>query len=89
MEQLSFIKDTLEERIKKQMIKAVNKGILPGTIVTFDDNEKDRNIVLGLYLGNENKIEARLMSESSNSYMSYPVLSDRLKAIGYYEKLGE
>ena len=89
MEQLSFIKDTLEERIKKQMIKAVNKGILPGTIVTFDDNEKDRNIVLGLYLGNENKIEARLMSESSNSYMSYPVLSDRLKVIRFYEKLGE
>ena len=89
MEQLSFIKDTLEERIKKQMIKAVNKGILPGTIVIFDDNEKDRNIVLGLYLGNENKIEARLMSESGNSYMSYPVLSDRLKVIGFYEKLGE
>ena len=89
MEQLSFIKDTLEERIKKQMIKAVNKGILPGTIVTFDDNEKDRNIVLGLYLGNENKIEARLMSESSNCYMSYPVLSERLNVIGFYEKLGE
>ena len=89
MEQLSFIKDTLEEQIKKQMIKAVNKGIMPGTIVIFDDNEKDRNIVLGLYLGNENKIEARLISESSSSYMSYPALSERLKIVGFYEKLGE
>ena len=86
MEQLSFIEDTFEECIKKQMFKAVNKGIIPGAIVIFDNNKNDRNIVIGLHLGSENKIEARLMSESGNSYMSYPALSDRLKIVEFYEK---
>ncbi|WP_302653794.1 hypothetical protein [uncultured Clostridium sp.] len=88
MEQLSFIQieKTLKDKITKQMKIALNKGIIPGAIVCFDNNKNDRNIVIGLHLGSENKIEARLMSESGNSYMSYPALSDRLKIVGFYEK---
>ena len=52
MEQLSFIIDTLEESIKKQMLKAINKGIIPGAIVIFDGVKQDRNIVIALSLGN-------------------------------------
>ena len=51
MEQLSFIEDTFEECIKKQMFKAVNKGIIPGAIVIFDNNKNDRNIVIGFTFG--------------------------------------
>lgn len=86
MEQLSFIIDTLEESIKKQMLKAINKGIIPGAIVIFDGVKQDRNIVIALSLGNENKIEARLMSEDKKSFLSYPALSDRLTVVDFYNK---
>lgn len=85
MEQLSFIEESLQENVVKQMQKAVKKGIVPGAIVIFDNEKKDRNIVMNLFLGSENKIEVRLISESGYSIMSYPALSDRLSVVDYYK----
>lgn len=85
MEQLSFIEESLQENVIKQMQKAVKKGIVPGAIVIFDNEKKDRNIVMNLFLGSENKIEVRLISESGCSIMSYPALSDRLSVVDYYK----
>ena len=85
MEQLSFIEESLQENVIKQMQKAVKKGIVPGAIVIFDNEKKDRNIVMNLFLGTENKIEVRLISESGYSIMSYPALSDRLSVVDYYK----
>lgn len=85
MEQLSFIEESLQENVIKQMQKAVKKGIVPGAIVIFDNDKKDRNIVMNLFLGSENKIEVRLISESGCSIMSYPALSDRLSVVDYYK----
>lgn len=85
MEQLSFIEESLQENVIKQMQKVVKKGIVPGAIVIFDNEKKDRNIVMNLFLGSENKIEVRLISESGYSIMSYPALSDRLSVVDYYK----
>lgn len=60
MEQLSFIEESLQENVIKQIKKAVRKGIVPGAIVVFDNDNKDRNIVKSLFLGSENKIEVSL-----------------------------
>lgn len=49
MEQLSFIEESLQENVIKQMQKAVKKGIVPGAIVIFDNEKKDRNIVMNLF----------------------------------------
>ena len=38
MEQLSFIEESLQENVIKQMQKAVRKGIVPGAIVIFDND---------------------------------------------------
>lgn len=85
MEQLSFIEESLQENVIKQMQKAVRKGIVPGAIVIFDNDKKDRNIVKSLFLGSENKIEVSLISESGYSVMSYPALSDRVSVVDYYK----
>lgn len=85
MEQLSFIEESLQENVIKQMQKAVKKGIVPGAIVIFDNEKQDRNIVMNLFLGSENKIEVRLISESDCSIMSYPALSNRLSVVDYYK----
>lgn len=85
MEQLSFIEESLQENVIKQMQKVVKKGIVPGAIVIFDNEKKDRNIVMNLFLGSENKIEVRLISEIGYSIMSYPALSDRLSVVDYYK----
>lgn len=85
MEQLSFIEESLQENVIKQMQKVVKKGIVPGAIVIFDNEKKDRNIVMNLFLGSENKVEVRLISESGYSIMSYPALSDRLSVVDYYK----
>lgn len=85
MEQLSFIEESLQENVIKQMQKAVRKGIVPGAIVIFDNDKKDRNIVKSLFLGSENKIEVSLISESGCSVMRYPALSDRLSVVDYYK----
>lgn len=85
MEQLSFIEESLQENVIKQMQKAVRKGIVPGAIVIFDNDKKDRNIVKSLFVGSENKIEVSLISENGCSVMSYPALSDRLSVVDYYK----
>ena len=75
----------MQENVIKQIKKAVRKGIVPGAIVVFDNDNKDRNIVKSLFLGSENKIEVSLVSEGGSSVMSYPALSDRLSVIDYYK----
>ena len=85
MEQLSFIEESLQENVIKQMQKAVKKGIVPGAIVIFDNDKKDRSIVKSLFIGSENKIEVSLISEGGYSVMSYPALSDRLSVVDYYK----
>ena len=67
------------------MQKAVKKGIVPGAIVIFDNDKKDRNIVKSLFIGSENKIEVSLITESGYSVMRYPALSDRLSVVDYYK----
>lgn len=85
MEQMSFIKDNLKESITKQLKKAISKGIVPGAIVIFDNDKLDRNIVKSLYVGNENKLEAALISESGCSFIGWPALSERLTVVGFKE----
>lgn len=83
MTQVGFIKDNLKESIIKQMKKAINKGIIPGAIVIFDNDKSDRNIVKSLYIGNENKLEAILVTESGCSFIGWPALSERLTVVGF------
>lgn len=85
-EQLSFLEQSVKENVINQMQKAVNKGIVPGAVVIFDDDEGDRNIVTSLFLGHDNKIEVRLMNEAGNSYMHWPANSKRLTVVKFYNE---
>ena len=88
MEQLSFgfIEKTTRENIISQMKAAVNKGIVPGAIITFDDpNDKYKYLVMNLNIGNDEKVNATLRSESGFTLMSYPANSERLIVVGFYK----
>lgn len=83
MEQLSFIEESLKESITKQMKKAINKGIVPGAVVIFDKDNKYKYAVMNLFIGNEEKLQAKLINETG--LMSYPALSERLTVVGFYK----
>ena len=85
-EQLSFLEQSVKENVINQMHKAINKGIIPGAVVIFDGEETDKHIVTSLILGHDNKIEARLMNETGDSYMHWPVNSKRLTVVKYYNE---
>ncbi len=63
MEELSFIDESLKESIKKQMKKAINKRIIPEAVVIFDGDIKFKYTVMNLFIGNEEKVHAKLTNE--------------------------
>lgn len=85
MEQLSFIQNekTLKDKISKQMLIALKKGIIPGAIVHFDENKKKCYEVFDLVIDNDLNLAARLKDEGSQ--MSWRADSDRLHVIGFHE----
>lgn len=80
MEQISFIEESLHEKITKQMKRAIKKGIIPGAIVIFDEDYKQEYTVMNLSIS-DNTLNVRLISDTC--MMSYPALSERLSVIGY------
>lgn len=83
MEQLSFISETLQEKIEKQMKIALKRGIIPGAVVTFDGDNKCKYVVMNLFINNEENLSVKLIS--SNSMMNYMALSERLSVVGFYK----
>ena len=82
MEQISLLEETTKEKITKQMKRATNKGIIPGAVVIFDDDYKNKYTVVNLTI-NDNTLQARLIS--NNCIMSYDALSERLTVVGFYK----
>lgn len=82
MEQISFIEELLQEKITKQMKKAINKGIIPGAVVIFDEDYKIKYTVINLTI-NDDTLQARLISDTC--IMSYAALSERLTVVGFYK----
>ena len=64
------------------MKKVINKGIIPGAVVIFDKDNKCKYEVMNLFIGNEEKLQVKLINESG--LMSYPALSERLTVVGFY-----
>lgn len=85
MEQLSFIQieKTLKDKITKQMKIALNKGIIPGAIVCFDNNKNNCYEVFDLIIDNDLNLAARLRDKGSQ--LSWRADSDRLHVIGFHE----
>lgn len=83
MDQLSFIDESLKESITKQMKKAINKGIIPGAVVIFDEDDNFKYTVMHLFIGNEEKLQVKLTNELG--LISYPALSERLTVVGFYK----
>lgn len=85
MEQLSFIQieKTLKDKITKQMNIALNKGIIPGAIVCFDNNKNNCYEVFDLIINNDLNLAARLRDKGSQ--LSWRADSDRLHVIGFHE----
>lgn len=74
-------KETLQDKMKKQLTKAIKKGIVPGAKVFIDKNEKDIYIVLHLYCGSGEVLEIRIMSIDGGSSIPWNALSDRLTVV--------
>lgn len=74
---------SLKESITAQMKKSINKGVIPGAVVTFDKDYKYKYAVMYLFIGNEGKVHAQLTSDLG--LMSYPALSERLTVVGFYK----
>lgn len=83
MEQLSFISETLQEKIEKQMKIALKRGIIPGVVVIFDGDNKCKYVVMNLFINNEENLAVKLIS--NNCMMSYMALSERLSVVGFYK----
>ena len=85
MEQLSFIQieKTLKDKITKQMKIALNRGIIPGAIVYFDQNKKNCYEVFDLIIDNDLNLAARLRDKGSQ--LSWRADSDRLHVIGFHD----
>lgn len=85
MEQLSFIQieKTLKDKITKQMKIALNKGIIPGAIVCFDNDKNNCYEVFALIIDNDLNLAARLRDKGSQ--LSWRADSDRLHVIGFHE----
>lgn len=83
MEQLSFISETLQEKIAKQMKIALKRGIIPGAVVIFDGDNKCKYVVMNLFINNEDNLAVKLIS--NNCMMSYKALSERLSAVEFYK----
>lgn len=79
-------KETLQDKMKKQLTKAIQKGIVPGAKVFIDKNEKDIYTVLGIYCGSGEVLEVRLMSLDGSLVMPWNALSSRLTVIEWEEK---
>ncbi|EOU1465723.1 hypothetical protein VOI00_001848 [Clostridium perfringens] len=72
-------KETLQEKMKKQLYKAIKKGIVPGAKIIFDNDRTEvweiwyihmlSGGVLGIYIN------------SRNCSMSWEALSSRIKVI--------
>lgn len=82
MEQISFIEESLQEKITKQIKKSINKGIIPGAIVVFDGDYKQKHTVMNLTISDD-VLQVRLISD--NCIMSYAALSERLTVVGFYK----
>lgn len=74
-------KETLQDKMKRQLRQAIKKGIVPGAKVSIDKNEKDIYIVLHLYCGSGEVLEIRLMSIDGSSSIPWNALSDRLTVV--------
>ena len=79
MEHLSFIQieKTLKDKITKQMKIALNKGIIPGAIVCFDNNKNNCYEVFDLIIHNDLNLAARL--ESSEIIVKEGIYYERYK----------
>lgn len=80
--EVNTMKLSLKESITIQMKKIINKGVIPGAVVIFDKDDKYKYVVMDLFIGNEEKIHAKLISE--HGLMSYLALSERLTVVGFY-----
>jgi len=74
---------SLKESIKIQMKKAIDKGVIPGAVVTFDKDDRYKYEVMNLFIGNEGKLQVKLINELG--LMSYPALSERLTVVDFYK----
>lgn len=74
-------KESLQDKMKNQLKKAIQKGIVPGAKVFFDKDEKNIYIVLHLYCGSGEVLEARLMSIDGSASEPCNALSNRLTVI--------
>lgn len=74
-------KETLQDKMKRQLRKAIQKGIVPGAKVFFDKDIKNIYVVSYLYCGSGEVLEARLMSLSGSSSEPCNALSNRLTVI--------
>lgn len=74
-------KETLQDKMKRQLKKAIQKGIVPGAKVFFDKDVKNIYVVLNLYCGSGEVLEARLMSIDGSSSEPCNALSDRLTVV--------
>ncbi len=74
-------KETLQDKMKKQLTKAIKKGIVPGVKVYIDKDEKDIYVVTNLYCGSGEILETRLLSINGSLSMPWSVLSNRLTVI--------
>lgn len=83
MDQVCMFEEPMKEKISNDIIKAVQKGIIPGAIIIFDNNYKYKYVVRDLGIGNELKLEARLVSESGRTFENWLALSDRITVVGY------
>lgn len=83
MEQLSFISETLQEKIEKQMKITLKRGIIPGAVVIFDGDNKCKYVVMNLFINNEENLAVKLIS--NNSMMNYMARSERLSVVGFYK----
>lgn len=83
MDQLSMFEVPMKERVSKDIVKAVRKGIIPGAIVIFDNNNNYKYTVISLGIGSELKLQVLLISETGMSSESWLALSDRLTVVGY------
>lgn len=81
IEQLGFFKESIEEKITKQMQIAIKKGIVPGASVILDNDKSIIYTVRNLNIGNDNDLTAYLHSKTH--IISWKVTSESLTSLRF------
>lgn len=80
MEQLSFISETSNKNIIKQMKKVISLGIVPGAKVSIDGDLKYIYTVYNINLKNKDTLQLTLVCEKTGM-ISWNALSERLRVV--------